>query len=206
MKQIAEALPELSEPAMNKVADLIDGIITEQVESRVNLLEAKTLAFIRLNIDQLKEQALKELEEENELFRNARLFEAVRSLMTLEVVPADEQPIVDGLTLENTNLQEENKFLTKEMSKLLEKNETLDTNLKVMNTKLDEAVEALETLLTENEQLEENVALLEEKNEPFKSSEKALIITEVKENSKTKNSNNEFLTEGVMNLMPHRKE
>ena len=90
MKNIASLLPEgLSEEAIKDIASMVSETINEQVEERVGLLEAKVNSFLRTKIDDLKNHALAELEQENPVFRNARLFESVRTMMTLELNAED---------------------------------------------------------------------------------------------------------------------
>ena len=76
LKNIADILPEgLDESTVQAVFELVDSTINEQVAEKVGLLEAKVNAYLRTKVDRLKEQALAELSEESEVFRNARLFE-----------------------------------------------------------------------------------------------------------------------------------
>ena len=91
IKSIAELLPEgLSEETVTQIAELVDSVIKEEVNERVKLLEAKVKGFLRMEIQSIKEHALKELQEESEVYRNAQLFESIKSLMALELSEKDE--------------------------------------------------------------------------------------------------------------------
>ena len=84
LDSVAHYLPEgLDEDTLSKVSELVSVIIENRVEERVSDLTTKVNSFIRGNIEKLKEQAIKELELENEVFRNAQMFETVRSMFAL---------------------------------------------------------------------------------------------------------------------------
>ena len=79
IKNIAEMLPEgLTEESVEAIAKLVNEVIKEEVDSRIKDLQNNAVAFIRSRVDDLKEQATKELELEDSTFRNAKLFESVR--------------------------------------------------------------------------------------------------------------------------------
>ena len=91
LDSVAEYLPEgLDESTLEKVSELVAVIIEQRVEEQVSDLSTKVQSFIRGNIEKLKEQALKELELENDTFRNAQMFETVRSMFALENNNQDE--------------------------------------------------------------------------------------------------------------------
>ena len=196
---IAELLPEgLSEVAVTEIATLVNTVISEQVEEKIRQLEAKVKGFIRLRVDELKEQALRELHESDEVARNANLFGEVKTLMTLELKRDDEDSVVSNLVAEQKEFEEEVEILTEELKKSFQENEKLQTSLKVISQKVDKLEE-------ENGSLVDAVDILEEsKEKPFKSSEKALVITEnVDKKSETEEViNNDFLTPEVMKFMP----
>ena len=99
IKNIADILPEgLDESTVEQIFQLVDSTINEQVAEKIGLLEARVTAYIRTKIDDLKEQALSELSEENEVYRNARLFESVRTLMSLELNTDDEDNALSEMT------------------------------------------------------------------------------------------------------------
>jgi len=81
LDSMAEHLPEgLDESVLVKLSELCADYVEERVEEEVSDLSTKVQSFIRGNIEKLKEQAIKELELENETYRNAQMFETVRSM------------------------------------------------------------------------------------------------------------------------------
>ena len=82
LENIAEILPEgISEATVAEICTLVGEVIEEQVGEQVTQLNAKVNAFLRTKIDVLKEQAMAELQEESETYRNARIFESIKSLV-----------------------------------------------------------------------------------------------------------------------------
>ena len=72
---IAELLPEgLSTAAISEIATLVNTVIEEQVNEKIQELEAKVKGFMRLRVDELKNHAMRELQEEESTVRNAELF------------------------------------------------------------------------------------------------------------------------------------
>tara|TARA_R100000951_G_scaffold112579_2_gene113110 strand:+ start:4878 stop:5519 length:642 start_codon:yes stop_codon:yes gene_type:complete len=199
---IAELLPEgLSEAAVSEIAMLVNNVITEQVDEKIRSLEAKVQGFIRARVDTLKDQAVKELQEDNDTMRNASLFESVKTLMALELRKEDEDNAISDLVQEQQEFETEVGILTEELKKSFEENDKLSRSVKVLSTKVDNLQEDKVTLL-------EAVDLLEEsKDQPFKSSEKAVIIAEdVDKKEATRQlpqSVNDLLTPEVMKFMPH---
>jgi chromosome segregation ATPase len=199
---IAELLPEgLSEAAVSEIAMLVNSVITEQVDEKVRGLEAKVQGFIRARVDTLKDQAVRELQEENETMRNASLFESVRTLMALELRQEDEDNAMSDLFQEQQEFEAEVNILTEELKKSFEENERLATSVNALSTKVGKLEEDKVTLLEAVDVLEES------KDQPFKSSEKAVIIAEdvdKKEAVKVEaQSVNDLLTPEVMKFMPH---
>ena len=126
IKNIADILPEgLDESTVEQIFQLVDSTINEQVAEKIGLLEARVTAYIRTKIDDLKEQALSELSEENEVYRNARLFESVRTLMSLELNTDDEDNALSEMTGQYGELQEEFDVLTASLQAWLKKTRTL---------------------------------------------------------------------------------
>jgi ABC-type phosphate transport system auxiliary subunit len=205
VKNIADILPEdLSESTLNAIAKLVDTTINEQVQEQISLLESKVSAYLRTKIDSLKEQALTELSEENEVFRNARLFESVKTLMSIELTGADEDNAVAEVTAQNSELQEEFDVLVEQANSLVLENEQLQNTLRVLNGKVSQVEESVQTLTETNSLLQEEVANLEaSQEEAFVSSEKAVVISHADEPINEENSyQNEFLNDEVMKFMP----
>jgi|6_EtaG_2_1085325.scaffolds.fasta_scaffold08344_7 outer membrane murein-binding lipoprotein Lpp len=198
---IAELLPEgLSEAAVTEIATLVNSVIEEQVNDKVQQLEAKVKGFLRLRVDELKDHALRELQEQNETMRNAKLFESVKTLLALELHTEDEDSVISGLVKEQEDYQEEVEVLTEELRKSFNETDKMESLVKNLSKKVD-------TLEEEKTFLTEAVDALEAASEkPFKSSEKALVITENVDTAKSENVkelvDNDFLTPEVMKFMP----
>ena len=201
--EIAKRLPSnLSEEAVIEIAKAMDEIIAEEVKSGFKILTAKVKSFLRTQIDEIKEQAIAELTEENELYRNAKLFEEVRSLMALEVTPKDLNNAVTKSVTESTEMVNEvtkdNKFLLKQLkeaSAMIAELEEKHMKLRKKNRYLEQK---------QSELLESNVELTHKASLEVKSTEKAIMVSEADSPVKTK-TNNGFLTEDVMALMPQVK-
>ena len=198
---IAELLPEgLSQAAVTEIAALVNNVISEHVEDKTRELEAKVTGFIRSRVDELKDQAMRELTEEDETMRNAALFESVKTLMTLELNKNDEENALSDLVEEQQEFETEVTVLTDELRKSFEENERTHTLLNALNAKVDKLEEDKATLL-------EAVDILEESKEmPFKSSEKAVIIAEDVDKKEVDQldilARNDLLTPEVMKFMP----
>jgi septal ring factor EnvC (AmiA/AmiB activator) len=207
VKNIANILPEgLDESTVEAIFKLVDSTINEQVEEKVGLLEAKVTAYLRTKVDQLKEQALAELSEENEVFRNARLFESVRTLMALELTNDDEDNALSEMTNQHGELQEEFDVLTEQLNSLVVENEKLQNSVRIQADKISLSENTVSYLETEKEQLLDEVENLKASNdENFFSSEKAIVVSNVEEEiieNKRTPSQNEFLNDEVMKFMP----
>ena len=205
VEKFAEILPEgLSESTVESIFSLVDSTINEQVEDKISLLEAKVNAYLRQKIDQLKEQALTELGEENELFRNAKLFESVRTLMSLELNDMDQENAISEVTSQAGELQEEFDVLTEQVDMLVVENDKLQNTVKVLNDKLLLSEGSVEELEGQNGQLLEEVENLQaSKEEAFVSSERAIVVSNSeKEINEERTFENEFLTDEVMKFMP----
>ena len=144
LDSVAHYLPEgLDEDTLSKVSELVSVIIENRVEERVSDLTTKVNSFIRGNIEKLKEQAIKELELENEVFRNAQMFETVRSMFALETNNQDELNGMEVLASLGEQQEEKNQALLKQVDKLLKENISLKRQSKVANDKNNKLEEAL---------------------------------------------------------------
>jgi peptidoglycan hydrolase CwlO-like protein len=206
LKNIADILPEgLDESTVQAVFELVDSTINEQVAEKVGLLEAKVNAYLRTKVDRLKEQALAELSEESEVFRNARLFESVRTLMALELNGADEDNALSEMTSQHGELQEEFDVLTSQVNSLVVENEKLQGTIKVLNDKISISEGNVEELEGHKAQLLEEVEnLVAARDEAFASSEQAVVVSQadIEINESKTQTGNEFLTDEVMKFMP----
>jgi len=196
-KDIAGLLPEgLSESAVNEVCNLVDKVITEQVEDRISDLVTKVHGFLRLKIDEIKDHAMGELNEENEVFHNSRMYEQIKSLMSIELTEEGDETALASLMKESTEAIEERDFVIEEFNKALHDNENLHNTVKALSTKL-------ENLEDDKVQLKEEVKELNSsKEKPFKSSEQAKVIAADVDQPHERTVDNEFLTEEVMKFMP----
>ena len=205
LNNIAEILPEgLDESTVEAIFGLVDSTINEQVDEKINLLEAKVNAYLRTKVDQLKEQALAELSEENEVYRNARLFESVRTLMALELTTDDEDSALSEMTNQHGELQEEFDVLTEQVNSLVLENDKLQNTVKVLDSKVSLTEQTVEELEGHKSQLLEEVENLEaSKEEVFTSSEKAVVISRADQGiNEERTYDNKFLTDEVMKFMP----
>jgi DNA repair exonuclease SbcCD ATPase subunit len=168
------------------------------------LLEAKVNAFLRTKIDQLKEQAITELTEESEVFRNAKLFESVRTLMSLELNTKDEVNMVSEMKDQHSEMEQEVTVLTEQLNKVILENEKLQNTIKILNNKVHLSESKTKTLEKGKIRLEEKVQNLQAViDEPFASSEKAIMISEANRPVENKNEFlNQFLSPEAMKLMP----
>jgi len=202
---VADLLPEgLDENLMISIAKLLSDKINEEVANEVQSLTRKTVAFIRNQIDKLKEQALKELELENDTYRNAKMFETVRSFFAVELTGDDEMSAINALASIGESQDNQIGVLVNEVESLAKENSKLKKSLKIVMDK--------------NKLLESSVTTLSEQMEVTESngsdqapimSDSAVVVSEnnfkkkeqpkVNENSsKLKNSNNVWLTEDVL--------
>ena len=201
MENLASLLPEnLTEEALEDIANIVDSVITEQVNERVQELEDKVSSFLRLKMDSIKEQAMRELEVEDDTFKNAKNFEYLKSLMAIELSEDDNESAVALVSQEAQEIAEENQLIINELNEALMENARLENTIKVFNDKLALVEEQNRTLQESVEHLEVVV------EKPFKSNERALVISEEVDSDATQdethNQNNEFLTEDVMAFMP----
>ena len=206
LKNIANILPDgLDESTVQAVFELVDSTINEQVAEKVGLLEAKVNAYLRTKVDRLKEQALAELSEESEVFRNARLFESVRTLMALELNNSDDENALSEITSQHGELQEEFDVLTDQLNALVIENEKLQGTVKVLNDKVSIQENVVEELEGHKVQLLEEVEnLVAARDEAFASSEQAVVVSQadIEINESKTHTGNEFLTDEVMKFMP----
>lgn len=194
--KLADLLPDnVTEETMNKILGVIQEAITGEVQERMKVLEAKAGAFIRKNIDSLKSQAQEELNEENEIYQDAMQFRKLKGFMGVDKVEVKEPEKVQ----ESKDLQAENNLLVEHLDALAKENAKLKKIAKAYKTKALIAENSL------NESVQEVQGLKESVSKPFKSSEKALVLTEGTK-GELKNivspSGNTWLSEEVLALMP----
>lgn len=183
-EQIAKLLPEnLSESGLEEIASIIEETVQERVDAEVKSLEAKVGGFMRMKLNEMKEQAITELERDNETFRAVKVYESLKSVIAEDLATSDEDAVASTYKADNEKLQETVESLNSKISSLMTENSTLEDS--VLN--LREDVQVLDGVT----------------KAPFKSSEQALVITNegINENSTpTSEVFNEFLTEDVVRL------
>ena len=202
MDNLAELLPEgLTEHAVEEIAQLVNSVITEKVNEEVDGLITKVNAFLRMKVDEIKDYALEELAQDDETVRNARLYESMKSMLSIDIENEDKQSAIHQLSEENTQAQENISTLTSELEKLMEENDKL--------LSISEAFKSqIETLEKEKSELvEEAKNLVESQQLPFESSEKAVMVSNVEDGPVAAEKGeiqdiNEFLTPEVMRFMP----
>lgn len=206
IEQIANLLPEgLTEDVIEKIASLVHTKIQEEVNAKTEDLTVKVKAYLRGQVDRLKEQAIKELELENETFRSAKLFESAKALFVTELTPEDETAAVDLVNEENNGLERKLDVLTTELDKSLRENVQLKKMLKVVsdkNTRLTESVKEAKETLAESRainslKLSDTAEVVSKEN--FQRQGKR--IEERKDSVKPETNGNKFLTEEVIRLM-----
>ena len=204
MEEIAKLLPEnLDESVAVEIANLVSEKITEEVEKVKQDLTIKTTSFIRGQIEKLKEHALKELEMENDTVKNLSVYEHIKSLMAVELNPADEQNAINAMTLESTNLQKNVDILKEEMARVLEENNKNKNVIKIQKDKiglLESRVSNLQVGIRESKERSKmevsgDAVVVSEEN--FKKRE---TLTESKIH-KASGVYNPFLNEETLNLM-----
>ena len=203
---ISQLLPDgLTEETVSEIATLVSEVISEEVESKVKDLETKVHGFLRMKIDEVKSHALSELEQENETFKNARIFESLKALMALELNSGDEDNAISQTRREYEEIQEENDVLVRELNTALTECSKMENTLRVLSDKVS-------VLEEQKVDLQEAVTVLEESSLlPFESNEKAVVISEeinapeVAETDDPHDSYNEFINEDMMAFMPFKK-
>jgi len=144
LEQIAKLLPEgLTESMIESIATLVHQKIEEEVNAKTEALTIKVKAFLRGQIDSLKEQAIKELELENDTFRNAQLFESVKALFSTELNAEDEDNAINILSAEHQSTSHKLEVLASELDGALQENVQLKNMIKVVSGKNDKLEESI---------------------------------------------------------------
>ena len=183
-ESIAKLLPEnLSESGLEEIASIIEETVQERVDAEVKSLEAKVGGFMRMKLNEMKEQAVRELEKDDETFRAVKVYESLKSVIAEDIATSDEEGVASTYKADNEKLQETVENLNSKISSLMTENSTLE-----------------ESVMT----LREDVEVLDEVSKaPFKSSEQALVITNESANEAAQPTSevvNSFLTEDVVRL------
>lgn len=203
IKDIAEILPEgLDEEVIKDIAKVFNDIIEEEVSKEVEVLKNNVMAFLNMKREEIKESALKELEDENDIYRDAQIFRSLKALMNLELNGEDDDRAVSKSVREHNEISQENEALASELF------ESLSDNSKLQNT-VNALGQKLEQLNEDRVELQEEVLELNETIEhPFESDERAVIIADNVDAAPIKDTTapmeNEFLTEEILRLAKSR--
>lgn len=138
------------------------------------------------------------------MFRNAKLFESVRTLMTLELNDQDESSLIGEMKSQSDELEEEVTVLSEQINRLVLENEKLQNTIKVLDSKVNLSEQKTRKLEKDKMKLVEEVRNLEaSQDDVFQSSEKAILISESeKPVSVREQVGNPFLSPEAMKLMP----
>ena len=205
LEQIAKLLPEgLTEGMIESIATLVHQKIEEEVNAKTDALTVKVKAFLRGQIDSLKEQAIKELELENDAFRNAQLFESVKSIFVTELNNEDEVNAINILASEHQLSENKLEVLAIELDKSLKENIKLKNFLKVVsdkNERLEESIKEqkqnlAESRATRSMRLSDTAEVVSK--ETFQRQGKKL---EERKEVARHDGGNQFLTEDVLRLI-----
>jgi len=203
---ISELLPAgLTEDTVAEIATLVGDVITEEVAEKVKELENKVHGFLRMKIDEVKDHAINELENENTTFKNARIFESLKALMALELKSSDEDNAISQTRKEFEEVQEENDVLIRELNSALTECSKMENTLRVLSVKVESLEEERQDLTEAVMSLEEAAVL------PFESNEKAVVISEASDYEEAatdvepRTRSNEFINEDMMAFMPFKK-
>lgn len=206
MKSLKDLLPEgLTESTVQEIMTLLTDSVSEQVKQKTDELTAKVHAFLRLQIDEIKAQAQKELLEENETFRNAKMFEGIKSLVSLEYGIADKNNNVSQLNTEKAELLEEVNYLTQKLAEALKYTSSLEAEINEEREEKQKITLVSSKLQRQKEALSKERKLLEEQVQNFKksdvsiikSSERAKVVSRADAKS---HGSNPYLTEDIINL------
>lgn len=137
--KIADLLPEsLSKDTVDRIAILVNEQITEAVNEQVNLLSTKVAALIRMKIDDLKEHAVKELELENDNFRDIELMKHIKGLMAIEVGAADSNYAARTVMEEANSIAEDMQVVNEQLNVVLKENSDLEKTVEILDAKVRE--------------------------------------------------------------------
>ena len=200
MESLADLLPEgLTEHSVDEIAKLVDTVITERVDSEVNDLINKVNGFLRMKVDDIKQYALKELQQDDEFVRNGQIYENLKTMMSMELNNKDHDTAISDLANINEEAQDNISTLTSEVERLMEENQKVISIAEALSDK----VELLEK--EKMELAEETETLVESQQLPYESSEKAVMVSNSDDGPLAADKEeilNEFLTDDVMRYMP----
>ena len=184
INEIAKHLPEgISDSGLEEISTLVETVVNEKVEEEAKRISAKVSGYLRMRIDEFKEVALQELEENDETYRAVQVYESLKSVIAEDIESKDSESAIASYKEEVASLQETVDSLNNKLSHSLNENSTLEDA--VVNLK------------------EDLTSLHEVTKEPFKSSEAAVVITnetDISSKYSGEAESNIFLTEDVIRL------
>jgi len=201
IKNLADVLPDgLDDNVITEIASLLQDIIAERIEEEVGKINTKVHAFLRQQMDRIQEAAITELNESNDIYRDAQTLANIKAVLAFEIDRDDVQYVADQVNEDVQKVNEDNQLLATELASVLKEKEQAERALQILAEKNENLVEQTQTL-------QEQVTELEaEYDGDFESSEKAIVISEtedINENSIPANTTGtQFLTDEVLALLP----
>jgi len=174
----------LSDDAVNEIESLVESVIDEKVEEQMSDLEGRVAGFLKLKMGELRESAKRQITTSFKNSKEATIYESIKKLIASDLSAEDIASVSDFYEESTNDMQDQIDSLNKQLNESLQTNSVLEAKLSSMEGK--------------NKLLERKAKL------PFKTSEKAVIITRdvVEEESHDQvASQNEFLTEDVKRLI-----
>ena len=90
---------------------------------------------MRMKLNEMKENAIKELEKDNETFRAVKIYESLKSVIAEDLATSDEDAVASTYKADNEKLQETVENLNSKISSLMTENSTLEDS--VLNLRED---------------------------------------------------------------------
>jgi len=207
-ERLAKLLPKgLDTDVVNEITKLLTETMNEAVEAVRKEENAKVFSFIRANIDKLKEQAVSELELEDERFHKVQLLETVTNILIPEITDEDYER---SMTVAHETTQETEKqleFVTGELGKALKEINKLEATNKALVERKEKMEKKASTKLQESKNLLELLAAQKELKEQDVSGEAVVRSDELEKQKGEKthlsvDNGNPLLTEEVMKHFP----
>lgn len=197
LNDLAKLLPQgVSEDTVNKIVELVASVIEEEVKYKSEKLQAKVTGFMRLQLDEFKEQARNELELENSNIHDLKVFEDIKSLIAATLTQKDEDNVVAKKIKESTEIESENELLVSQLSEALEHISNLEEELNETRKFAKKAKNSAAQLKEENEGLKLKI-------KPSNPSDKGKVITANLNEHKTENKDskdNPLITKDMLRL------
>ena len=201
IEDIAQLLPEgITEETVVEIAGVMSDLIEQRVQEEVSELTDKVFAYLSMKRQQIKEAALEELHESNDIYRDAQRFRELMGHMAVEYRPEYIDAESEKRLSEASELVEDNEVLARELSESLREQERLARTIQLLESKVAKRESEISSL-------NESVQTLSEEKEAmlFESTEQAIVVTnnvdEEVEDVPLESMGNQFLTEEMLKLM-----